>query len=112
MIRLSFSEATATVEMAIFPAVLVEKLPPFLRSNAKKTANAVLGQDRDGIMFWRLHPRLPQFLVVFKRREERDSFHAGQALLEVGGKSSLRLCFFLLKRRCQLSKVLYLVYKY
>ena len=93
VIRFFFSEATATVEMAIFPAVLVDNLPLFLRSNAKKTANAVLGQDRDGIMFWRLHPGLPQFLVVFKRREERDSFHGGQALVEVGGKSSSRLFF-------------------
>ena len=69
--------------MAIFPAVFVENLPLSLRSDAKKTASVLLGQDREGVMFWRLHSGLPHFLVVFRRRENRDGFHQSKDLLEV-----------------------------
>ena len=72
--------------MAIFPAVLVENLPSFLQSDAKKTVSVLLGQDREEVIFWRLHSGLPQFLVVFRRRENRDGFHQSKDLLEVSGK--------------------------
>jgi hypothetical protein len=70
--------------MTIFAAVFVENVPDFLRQNAKKTADVLLGPERDGIMFWRLHPGLPKFLVVFRRREDRDKYYRGKALQEVG----------------------------
>ena len=69
--------------MAIFPAVFVEKLPEFLQKDAKRTAGALLGQNREGIVFWRLHPELPKFLVVFRRREERDVFFRSNQLQQV-----------------------------
>ena len=86
--------------MAIFPAVFVEKLPEFLQKDAKRTAGALLGQNREGIVFWRLHPELPKFLVVFRRREERDVFFRSNQLQQVGlganssNRNAIRLADF------------------
>ena len=41
------------------------------------------------MMFWRLHSSLPTFLVVFRRREERDQFHRRPALQELLAKEGL-----------------------
>ena len=70
--------------MTIFPAVFLENLPNCLCYNAKKTASILLGQDREAILFWRLHSSLPKFLVVFRRKEDRDAFYKRKALQEVG----------------------------
>ena len=69
--------------MTVFPAVFLENLPVFLRENDKKTASILLGRERTGIIFWRLHPSLPKFLVVFRTREERDAFYNSKLLQEV-----------------------------
>ena len=69
--------------MAIFPAVLVGNLPRHLQQNTKKTANVLLGQDRQEMMFWRLHRDAPNFLVVFRDRGERDTFLNNDLLQEV-----------------------------
>ena len=65
--------------MAIFPAVFLENLPSYLCQSSKKTASILLGLGREGIIFWRLHSSLPKFLVVFRRTEDRDSFHSSKA---------------------------------
>lgn len=72
--------------MAIFPAVLVDNLPRHLQQNTKKTANVLLGQDRQEMMFWRLHRDAPNFLVVFRDRGERDTFLNNEILQEVGNQ--------------------------
>ena len=69
--------------MTVFPALLIENLPNFLRHDAKKTANFLLGQDRQAIMFWRLHSNLPIFLVVFRHKEDRDVFFRSKIVQEV-----------------------------
>ena len=69
--------------MTMFPAIVIENLPNFLRHDAKKAANFLLGQDRQAIMFWRLHSNLPVFLVVFRHREERDVFYRSKIVQEV-----------------------------
>ena len=73
--------------MTVFPAVFLENLPIFLRENEKKTASILLGRERTGIIFWRLHPSLPNFLVVFRAREDRDAFYNSKLLQEVRNDS-------------------------
>ena len=77
------SEDKHNLKMAIFPAVLVGNLPRHLQQNTKKTANVLLGQDRQEMMFWRLHRDAPNFLVVFRDRGERDTFLNNDLLQEV-----------------------------
>ena len=69
--------------MTVFPALLIENLPNFLRHDAKKAANFLLGQDRKAMMFWRLHSNLPMFLVVFRHKEDRDVFYRSKIVQEV-----------------------------
>ena len=69
--------------MTVFPALLIENLPNFLQHTAKKTADFLLGQDRQGIIFWRLHSNLPMFLVVFRYKEERDVFYRSKIVQQV-----------------------------
>ena len=76
-------DINTTKKMAIFPAVLVGNLPRHLQQNTKKTANVLLGQDRQEMMFWRLHRDAPNFLVVFRDRGERDTFLNNDLLQEV-----------------------------
>ena len=82
-LSLFVSEDKPNIKMAIFPAVLVGNLPRHLQQNTKKTANVLLGQDRQEMMFWRLHRDAPNFLVVFRDRGERDSFLNNDLLQEV-----------------------------
>ena len=48
-------------------------------------------QDRKEMMFWRLHSSLPTFLVVFRRREERDQFPRRRELQELLAREGLVL---------------------
>ena len=76
--------------MAASPAVILNNIPSFLRSNGKTTAIHVLGSKTGtevGACYWKLHPTMPSFMVVFKNRIDRDDwYNTSMKLKEMMGK--------------------------
>ena len=64
--------------MSSSPAVILSDIPIFLRSNGKATASHILGSKTGvevGACYWKLHPTLPRFMVVFKNKFDRDNWY-------------------------------------
>ena len=63
--------------MSASPAVILSNIPSFLTTNGRSTAIHVLGSKTKmevGACYWKLHPNLPRFMVVFKQRVDRDNW--------------------------------------
>ena len=66
------------------PAVQLDDLPRHVRRNGMTSSLAFLGSKTGkevGACFWRVHPSLPRFTVVFKRVEERNNWYDSSQLL-------------------------------
>ena len=71
--------------MSSSPAVILSDIPIFLRSNGKATASHILGSKTGvevGACYWKLHPTLPRFMVVFKNKFDRDNWYKTSVKLD------------------------------
>jgi len=71
--------------MPFSPAVILSNTPPSLRRNGTNTATQILGSKTGvevGACYWKLHPTLPRFMVVFKHKKDRDQWYNSSSKLQ------------------------------
>merc|ERR1719233_2531317 len=71
--------------MPFSPAVLLSNTPLSLRRNGTNTATQILGSKTGvevGACYWKLHPTLPRFMVVFKHKKDRDRWNNSSSKLK------------------------------
>ena len=71
--------------MPFSPAVILSNTPPSLRRNGTNTATQILGSKTGvevGACYWKLHPSLPRFMVVFKHKKDRDRWNNSSSKLQ------------------------------
>ena len=62
---------------SVVPAVIINNLPSHLRSSGEVASIALLGSKTGkeaGALFWRIHPTLTKFMVVFMTVEDRNAW--------------------------------------
>ena len=67
------------------PAVILSNLPSNLMKHGTKVSEAVLGSKTGkevGACFWKIHPSLPKFMIIFKHKSDRDKWHKTSELLK------------------------------
>ena len=76
------------------PAVILSNIPKHLMKNGQTISQAVLGSKTGkevGACFWKLHSNQPKFMIIFKHKTDRDSWHKSSPLLkDVVEKHSVR----------------------
>jgi len=71
--------------MSASPAVILNNIPNHLKKNGQNMSIAVLGSKTGkevGAAFWKVHPSLPKFMIIFKHKADRDKWHKTSPLLK------------------------------
>ena len=71
--------------MTASPAVILNNIPKHLMKNGQMISQAVLGSKTGkevGACFWKIHSNQPKFMVIFKHKTDRDSWHKNSSLLK------------------------------
>ena len=71
--------------MTASPAVILNNIPKHLMKNGQMISQAVLGSKTGkevGACFWKIHSNQPKFMIIFKHKTDRDSWHKNSSLLK------------------------------
>ena len=71
--------------MSFSPAVILSNIPLSSRRNGASIAIQILGSKTGvevGACYWKLHPTLPRFMVVFKHKKDRDFWYNSSTTLK------------------------------
>ena len=66
-------------------AVILNNIPKHLMKNGQMISQTVLGSKTDkevGACFWKIHANQPKFMIIFKHKTDRDSWHKNSSLLK------------------------------
>ena len=81
--------------MSTSPGVIINNIPASWRRNGPMISQELTGSRTGkelGACFWKVHPNLHKFMIVFKQKSDRDTWvNSNKLLKEMTEKHKLRV---------------------